>query len=679
VGTFAAAEIAAIQRHKNAGRASAALALLAVLAIGNSVALHAKPAVIALLAVMAAAQALAYGIVRSGRTAAGILFCGACIYAEHIGVVAIDRDLGPLPFLAPLVIMLVAATLESRWLLPSFVLCLATLAVEGWLSPWHALEQQSVTTAALFASVVFVMSLLHVRGTEHAFRIAAQQDEARARAAAEAVESERRYRLIADASDDLIALVNAKGEPIYQSPSHERVLGPRMAAKIGASVGELLTPEELEATHRAFSTAMERGSARVEVRARPSQGAMRIMDVRFKRIEADEGPLVVSTSRDVTEQRDLEERLHATERLDALGRLAGSVAHDFNNLLTVIGGGAELARDSLPPDHVAIADLDSVLRAAQAAGALARELLTFSRRQIVVPTRLDLAEALANQRDLLVRIAGRHVTLAYEIDRDLPFVMMSQTHFEQFTLNMVVNARDAMPAGGGLRFILRSGKGSDPKVGQDGASAIDEYVDLEVRDEGVGIPPEVLPHVFEPFFSTKGAKGTGLGLATCYGIVTQAGGTIRVESEVGRGTAFFVRLPAVGSDRASEVTPRNGGAVRRVLVVDDESIVLDTVARMLRSEGFEVCTAANLAEGRSVLRDGSIAIDLLLADVMLGAERGTDLIADCRRDRPEARVVIMSGYAADLDASDTLASSGAAFLAKPFARDALLAVVRHSE
>jgi hypothetical protein len=210
------------------------------------------------------------------------------------------------------------------------------------------------------------------------------------------------------------------------------------------------------------------------------------------------------------------------------------------------------------------------------------------------------------------------------------------------------------------------------------ANGADDYLELEVRDDGVGIPPEVLPHVFEPFFSTKGAKGTGLGLATCYGIVTQAGGTIRVESEVGRGTTFFVRLPVVDSDPASERAPRSSRAVRQVLVVDDESIVRDTVARMLQAEGFEVRTAATLAEGRAVLRDRSIAIDLLLADVMLGEERGIDLIADCRRDRPDSRIVMMSGYTPDVGASHALALSGAAFLAKPFARDALLAVVRHS-
>ena len=668
MGVSAVAEIAAIQRHRNAVRATGALAFLTALAIGAVAALHGSRAVELVLAAAAGGQGLAYALARSGRSAAGVLLCGACIYGEHIGVVAIRGELGSLPFIAPIVIMLVAATLESRWLASSFVSCLVALAFEGWLSPARDLE--TVIAASFFAAVVFVVSLLHVRGTEHAFRVAAEQDRARGLAAAEAVDSERRYRLIADATDDLIALLDRDGRALYLSPSHERVLGLKIAPRMGKPVAEFL--DAVGPWAEAFASALGRGTARLDLHVRGSDGTPRVLDAQLKRIDADDAPLVVVASRDVTDRRDLEMRLHGAERLDALGRLAGSVAHDFNNLLMVIGGATELARRELPLEHSARADLDSVLQATQTATALARQLLMFSRKQIVIPIRLDLGEVLTTQRELLARMVGNGIALEYEIGHDLPAVMMPQAHFEQLALNMAINARDAMPLGGRLRFVLGQRRVQDREV-RDVAAG--EYIELQVGDTGAGIPPEVLPHVFEPFFSTKGARGTGLGLATCFGIVTQAGGWIGVESEVGKGTVFRVLLPAAQDTAASEIAPPLHQPVRRVLVVDDESSVRDTTARMLRSEGYEVHVASTLAEARRILGDAGIALDAMLADVVLGDERGTDLIEDCRRSRPRIRVVVMSGYAPDAGASQVLAGCGAVFLSKPFGRDDLFRAV----
>jgi two-component system, cell cycle sensor histidine kinase and response regulator CckA len=673
MGASAVAEIAAIQRQHNAVRATGAIAFLTALAIGAVTALHAKPAVILALTAAAVGQGFAYVLARSGRGTAGVLLCGACIYLEQIGVVVIEGELGPLPFIAPIVIMLVAATLESRWLASSFVSCLVALAFEGWLTHWLARDQETITAASFFAAVVFVVSLLHVRGTERAFRIAAEQDRARGLAAAEALDSERRYRLIADATDDLIALLDRDGRALYLSPSHERVLGLKIAPVIGKPVAEFLSLDTVAAAAEAFAGALARGMARLDLHIRRSDGTQRVLDAQFKRIDTDEAQLMVVASRDVTERRDLEMRLHGAERLDALGRLAGSVAHDFNNLLMVIGGATELARRELPPEHSARVDLDSVLQATQTATALARQLLTFSRKQIVIPIRLDLGKILATQRDLLSRMVGSGITLEYELARDLPAVMMPQAHFEQLALNMAVNARDAMPQGGWLRFSLSRRRISDREGGDVAAG---EYVELQVRDNGAGIPPDVLPHVFEPFFSTKGARGTGLGLATCFGIVTQAGGRIGVESEVGKGSVFRVLLPAAEGAAAPEIAPQVHQAVRRVLVVDDESSVRETMARMLRSEGYEVHVASTLAEARRILGDKGIALDAMLADVVLGDERGTDLIEDCRRNRPRVRVVVMSGYTPDAGASQTLTGSGAAFLSKPFGRDDLFRAVR---
>jgi PAS domain S-box-containing protein len=672
-GTSAVAEIAAAQRAANARRVTGALTWISLASVVSVLGLHAKPAVAVLVAFTAVAQGLAYLLVRSGRTTAGVLFSSAFLFIEQIGVVAIDRDLGPLPYIVTVVILLVAATAEARWLPLSFAASLAALGAEGWLSPWAPTDHQAIATAALFATVVFVVSLVHVRGTERAFSVAEAQDRARARAAAQAVDSERRYRLIADSTDDLISLVSSDGKAVYLSPSHARVLGVDVEAMIGRLPGEFLAMENIGEASEAFMGTLDKGEGRVELRVRRADGTLRLLDAHLTRVASQQGTLVAIISRDVSERRDLEMRLQASERLEALGRLAGSVAHDFNNLLTVIAGASELAREALPPEHQAVAELDTVLGATGTATDLARQLLTFSRRQLVVRTRIDLVAVFEAQRELLARMVGKTISLEYDFESVLPSVMMPRAHLEQLAMNLAGNARDAMPAGGRLVFAMRRRMLADRVVGDLVAG---EYVVLEVRDQGTGIPEDMLPHLFEPFFSTKGVRGTGLGLATCFGIVAQAGGTIRVESTLGKGTTFRVFLPAAGAGQAAVDAPLAAREVRRVLVVDDDASVREMTTRMLRSEGHEVHTASTLAEARRFMEDPGIPLDAMLTDVVLGDENGTDLIEPFHRARPHARIVVTSGYTPDPSASESLAKHEAGFLPKPFGRDQLIKALR---
>jgi signal transduction histidine kinase len=232
----------------------------------------------------------------------------------------------------------------------------------------------------------------------------------------------------------------------------------------------------------------------------------------MKKIDADGEALVAIISRDVTNKRLLEQRLIASERLEALGRLAGSIAHDFNNLLTVMGGAAELARADLPEGHPAHHELDTVLGATSTATRLTRQLLTFSRRQLTVPVELDLRAALEEQRELLDRMVGKRIQLDYDFAPDVARVSMPESHFEQLAMNLVVNGRDAMPAGGRLTVGLCMRQLASHEIE---SLSPGPYVEFRVTDEGTGIAADVLPHLFDPFFTTQGESGTGLGLATC--------------------------------------------------------------------------------------------------------------------------------------------------------------------
>jgi len=673
--TSAVAQIATAQRVANARLTTATLGVMTLVAALVAAVFGAKPLVVALLAITAGGQGHAYWLTRRGRNTAGVLLSSTWLLVEHVGAQALGGGaLGPIPYMVPIVILLVAATAPARWLPGSFVACLVALAVEGWISPWTGLDQQAIASAALYASIVFVVSLLHVRGTEHAFAIAEREDRARASAAAAAMESERRYALIADSADDLITLVDPNGKALYLSPSHRRVLGLAAEPTIGRLLQEHLHIENMQAASDAFARALSAEEARVDLVVRRADGELRLLDTHMKRVASEQGPLVAIISRDVTERRALETRLQASERLEALGRLAGSVAHDFNNLLTVIQGASDLARSALPAGHPSRADLDAVFAAAGTATELTRHLLTFSRRQVLVRTRVDVGKVLRSQRDVLERLLGPRARLEYDVEENLPTVLIPRAHVEQVAMNLAGNARDAMPSGGRLLFRLRARHLGDREVGDLVAG---RYVELEVQDEGVGISPDVLPHVFEPLFTTKGKLGTGLGLATCFGIAIQAGGTIEVASEVGKGTTFRLLLPAAGAPEASIAVPATPPSeVKRVLVVDDDANVREMTARMLRAEGHEVLAASTLAEARAILDDDAARLDALVTDVVLGAEEGTDLIAPCRKSRPETRIVVMSGYAPDPNASATVAASGAAFLAKPFGRDQLLRALR---
>ncbi|HET8654022.1 MAG TPA: PAS domain S-box protein [Longimicrobiaceae bacterium] len=379
---------------------------------------------------------------------------------------------------------------------------------------------------------------------------------------------------------------------------------------------------------------------------------------------------------DVTEQKQLEERLRLAERLESVGRLAGGVAHDFNNLLTVISGNTQMMLADLPTDSPLYDDLRDIRQAAERAAALTRQLLAFSRRQMLQPRVLDLNEEVTGTGKMLRRILGEDVKLVTELTATHA-VEVDPGQLSQVLINLAVNARDAMPVGGVLTIETR-----DVELGERHANLspypmrAGVYVLLSVSDTGYGMDEETLANAFEPFFSTKGNDGTGLGLATVYGIVKQSGGYIWVESAPGEGTAFHIYLPqalapAEAEPEKPEPAPR--GAGQTILLVEDEEAVRSLVRRLLLRGGYTVLSAGDGEDALRVCADFDGHIDLVLTDVVMPRMSGRELAEKLAELRPASPILFMSGYTDDDLLHHGVREAGFEFLQKPIDSEELLA------
>ncbi|MDE2490038.1 MAG: response regulator [Elusimicrobia bacterium] len=362
----------------------------------------------------------------------------------------------------------------------------------------------------------------------------------------------------------------------------------------------------------------------------------------------------------------LTDELRQAHKMEAVGRLAGGIAHDFNNTLTTIKGYAEMLRAGAGTAE-ARTDAAEVLKAVDFAASLTRQLLAFGRRQMLVPRPLDLAEVVRGAARMLTRLIGEDVRLVVELpDSPLP-VYADPSQLEQVLVNLALNARDAMPDGGALTVRAREAAESEVPPDEDGAPASGRYIALSVADDGVGISPEILPHIFEPFFTTKEkGKGTGLGLATVYGVVAQSGGRLSCESAPERGTTFRIWLPrceaalrpAAAAETVSDLRGRG-----RVLLVEDDAAIRQMLARALKTAGYEVAAAANADEALSL--EAGREIDVLVTDVVMPGRNGRQLAMALEKRRPGLKVLYMSGYTDDAAFRSAL-RPGTAFLQKPF-------------
>ena len=495
--------------------------------------------------------------------------------------------------------------------------------------------------------------------------------------------SEARFRAIVESSSDVMLLLSRHGVVLYASRSWcEDCL---TAGWEGRDLASLVEPADAPRVRTLVESAAARPeeSHRAELRLRTARGVARVFEaLASSRLEDPELEAIVVTCRDVTERRSLEEQFLQVQKMDAVGRLAGGVAHDFNNLLSVILGYTSMLLESAPADHEDTADLREIHQAAGRAAELTRQLLAFSRKQVFELKLLDLNAVVTSMSRLLRALLGEDIELVLELDPTSGHVRADATQLEQVVLNLVVNARDAMPRGGRLSIETAA-----RDLGEQGSATLDlpqgRYVLLSVRDEGEGMDAETRARIFEPFFTTKDVgKGTGLGLSTVFGIVRQSGGTVAVDSEPGQGSTFRVYLPRaeVGAETAAakDCGPVSSSGPGTILLVEDEEQVRRLALTILRRAGFRVLEAEGPTQALALAEAYTGRIDLVLTDVVMPEMNGREFVQALAPKLPDVRVLYMSGYTERAIVHRGVLEPGIAFLQKPVTPDRLLAAVRRA-
>ena len=509
-----------------------------------------------------------------------------------------------------------------------------------------------------------------------------------------------------DGAPDAVVCVAEDGRIVLVNAQAERLFGYRRQELVGERV-EILVPGDVRAGHQAL-----RGRYVADPRPRPMgaeldlsgrrrDGSSFPAEISLSAVQTDDGILVMAAVRDITAwlelraerdrlrrqaERDfMEAQLQQAQRLESLGQLAGGVAHDFNNLLGVILNyasfvGEEAAKDPGQASWQSVRDDNSQIeRAAERAAELTRQLLTFARRDAVKLQPLNLNEVITNVEQLLSRTLGEQVVLRTDLSPRPCMVLADPGQIEQVLVNLAVNARDAMPAGGMLTLTTGTTEIDADHPASAAGLAPGRYGRMRISDTGTGMTREVLDHAFEPFFTTKSkGKGTGIGLATVYGIITHAHGYVQVDSEPGAGTTFTVLLPATSQDAVAAPEPKPAlrqDACETVLLVEDEPAIRDVTSRILARNGYQVITAAN---GRQAIEaaSGHDEIDVLLTNVVMPEMQGKEAAERIQALRPGVKVLFMSGYAQRLLDTQGVAAADVNLIEKPFTEQSLLAKLR---
>jgi two-component system cell cycle sensor histidine kinase/response regulator CckA len=503
----------------------------------------------------------------------------------------------------------------------------------------------------------------------------------RRRAEQAAQSSEESYRLLFESNPSPMWLYDAESlRFLAVNDAAVEVYGWSREEFLGMTIADIRAPDEVERLHELLERQDPGGLHHAGVwRHRRKDGTELDVEIHSHDHMFEGRHARVVLSLDVSERVELEEQLRQAQRLESIGRLAGGVAHDFNNLLTVISGYAEVL---LEREEGKSTELTQIAAAAERATILTRQLLAFSRRQILLPRVIELNDVVEGLTAMLTRLIGEDIELEATLAPDLDSVLADPSQLEQVLVNLVVNARDAMPEGGKLTIQTANVELDEDYVSHHGEVTVGPHVMLSVTDIGTGMDPETAAHVFEPFFTTKPVgTGTGLGLATVYGIVKQSGGSIWVYSEPGRGTTFKIYLPRAESTAADEAAPESRAAANgseTILLAEDDPALRELTAFMLEQRGFEVISATTAREALRLAEEHPIEIALLLTDLIMPELSGRALAEKVRALRPGIRVLFISGYADDAVRRTGSLEADAAFLEKPFSANDLATKVRET-
>ena len=505
---------------------------------------------------------------------------------------------------------------------------------------------------------------------------------------AELAKREERFRLLLRNSADGILLTNADGQHFFATESVTRLLGVSPDELTGPDGFSLIHPDDLPRAHAVFAEVLASPNQQFtqQLRARHADGSWKTLElVTANRLAEPHLRAIVSNFRDVSERKSVEDTLRRTEeqllqaqKLEAVGRLAGGIAHDFNNLLSVVLSYTELLQDT-PAMSAGFSELQEIRRAGQRAAELTRQLLAFSRQQVLEPKVVDLGEAVRNSEPMIQRIVGEDIELRFAFAPMLWKTRVDPGQLEQVLMNLVVNARDAMAHGGVLTIETANTVLDQAYADQHAGVSAGEHVMLAVSDTGTGMDATTRARIFDPFFTTKEVgKGTGLGLATVFGIVKQSSGSIYVYSELGTGSSFKIYLPrtdkAAVDGRSTPPSERKRGT-EAILLVEDDASVRSVARAILEAHGYRVTVASSGFEALTIAaRSG--AIDLLVTDVVMPKMSGRELARRLGVERPRLKILYMSGYTDNAVFQRGMLETGAAFLQKPLTPENLTSSVR---
>jgi PAS domain S-box-containing protein len=510
-----------------------------------------------------------------------------------------------------------------------------------------------------------------------------QEMEERAQADLELRRSEERFAKAFKASPIPMAIQELASQSFIDvNDAFLAITGIRWADMAGRTPSDLQIWPNAEAHCQLWLRLQREGSVRgLEIQFRTAVGEVRDCVVSAEAFDLAGKAVALVATLDVSEQRSLERQLRHAQKLEAVGQFASGVAHDFNNMLTVIQGYTSISLAAAGLDDDVANSLQQVALAAERAAALTRQLLTFSRKQMIQPRVLDLNATLRNLYEMLRSVIGEHTELNCEFAEGIPPIFADESNIEQVVMNLVVNARDAMPLGGRLGIRTEAVTIDPAYVRRHAEARPGSFVCLSISDTGCGMSPDTLSHIFEPFFTTKEVgKGTGIGLATVYGIVSQLEGWIEVGSKINEGTVMRILLPASEGQAEAAAVPDAGnvrGNGERILLVEDERAVREIITAILRDNGYQVWVAVDGPEALELWRQHGGAFDVLVTDIVMpNGLKGNVLADQLQAGKADLKVIFSSGYSSNFGTDSASLRAGCSFLAKPYKPEVLVRAVR---